>query len=84
MSAAHRAQGYATLVDPATPVAQEWDTITCWHCQRIVFLKKDPGAWCMRCMRAICVTCDNGACVPFEKRLERQEQRGRMLRQMGF
>ena len=34
-------QGYAIIVDPDAPT-REFDTITCCHCQRIVFLK--PGA----------------------------------------
>lgn len=38
----YRAQGYAIIVDPDAPV-REFDTITCAHCQRIVFLKPGPG-----------------------------------------
>lgn len=37
--AEHR--GYATIVDPDIPLV-ECDTVTCGHCQRIIFLK--PGA----------------------------------------
>lgn len=37
-----RSQGYAIIVDPDAPV-REFDTITCAHCQRIVFLKPGPA-----------------------------------------
>lgn len=36
-----RSQGYAIITDPNAPT-REFDTITCAHCQRIVFIK--PGA----------------------------------------
>lgn len=33
-------QGYATIVDPDAPIVER-DTITCGHCQRVIFVK--PG-----------------------------------------
>ena len=79
MTAAHRVQGYAVIYDPSAPT-QEWDTITCCHCQKIVLIKKEPFAWCMRCMKAQCAACEKRECVPFEKKLEAAEARGRLLR----
>lgn len=35
-----RAGGYATVSDPDRPLL-EWDTITCGHCARVIFVK--PG-----------------------------------------
>lgn len=34
-------QGYAIITDPDAPT-REYDTVTCCHCQRIVFLKPGP------------------------------------------
>lgn len=67
--------GYAIVTDPSAP-DQEFDTITCAHDQRVVFLKRDPGGWCLKCMKAICGPCaDRGVCTPFEKALEAFEKR---------
>jgi hypothetical protein len=82
-----RPQGYAIIVSPDAPV-KEFDTITCAHCQRIVFLRptpdgklQDQGGFCRVCMRAVCGPCaDLGACTPFEKKLEEQERAGRERR----
>lgn len=38
-----RSQGTAIIVDPDAPT-KEFDTITCNHCQRIVFLRPGPIA----------------------------------------
>lgn len=63
----------------------EIDTITCGHCNRIVHIppKKDAadiGGLCKMCMQMICPTCvDKGVCVPFEKKLEAQEAKQRLL-----
>jgi hypothetical protein len=46
--------------------------------------KEEPGAFCRRCMRPVCLTCHaKGRCVPFEKMIDRLEARGRMLRAAG-
>jgi hypothetical protein len=34
-------RGYALVVEPGVPT-REWDTVTCSHCQRVVFTK--PGS----------------------------------------
>lgn len=82
---ANRPQGYATIVGPDAPI-KEWDTITCKHCQRVVFVRKDPGGFCRCCMAPVCGPCaDNGSCAPFEKRLEEFERaaiRGRILTEL--
>ena len=38
-----RPGGYAQIVDPDRPLFER-DTITCGHCQRIVFIKPGSGA----------------------------------------
>lgn len=65
--------GYATIVDPTSSRTVEMDTITCAHCQRLVFLhdttgrrkraedvnagKHDPGGFCRCCKSNICGPC---------------------------
>jgi len=39
-----RASGYAVVLDPDAP-AWEHDTVTCGHCQRVIFTV--PGTWSM-------------------------------------
>lgn len=82
-----RPGGYAIIVDPALSKPIEQDTFTCCHCNRIVFLKASPnvpkpdiGGFCRLCMKNTCGPCaDKGTCEPFEKKLERMEQRARLL-----
>lgn len=99
---AHQVSGYATVVDPDAPLLER-DTITCVHCQRVIFVKpgsattvylifdrvawrwtEEPGAWCARCQRAICLPClDHGRCLPWERQLEISEARDRLRRAVG-
>lgn len=84
-----KAQGYAVLFGP-NDSTRECDTFTCAHCQFVVFVKPkcDPseaGGFCRLCFKHICGPCaDKGACDPFEKKLERMEARGRLMRQIGI
>jgi hypothetical protein len=51
----------------------ERDTITCAHCNTVVFLKRDMSnaGFCVKCMKHLCGACaDTGECLPFEKQLE--------------
>lgn len=95
--------GYATITSPTPSVANtdglqrhvicegvnEFDTMTCGHCGRIVHIKarqrpEDIGGFCRACMRAICPTCvSHGGCAPLEKKLEAAENRERVLRSYG-
>ena len=78
-------QGYAITVEPGKKDVEE-DTITCCHCNKVVFLKprQDPtevGGFCRLCMMHTCSECaDNGTCTPFEKRLEAMEAKDRLRR----
>lgn len=84
-----RAQGYAMIVGPERTA--EADTITCAHCQRVVFLhnqdgtkKADVAVRCGMCDRLMCVPCaEKARCEPFEKKLEAIERRGRLIAAMG-
>jgi hypothetical protein len=90
-----RENGYATLVDPDRNGgrAMEASTVSCCHCQAVVFLhdlatgkrnESDIGGFCFRCMKPTCGPCaDRGVCDPFEKQIERAEARGRMLAAIG-
>ncbi len=84
--------GYAISVGPDS--THEMDTITCCHCQTIVFLKPqqtgaDAGGFCRMCMKPICGPCaDLGTCTPFEKKLEAIERADRLhqtvAKEMGW
>lgn len=61
----------------------ERDSITCVHCNSVVFLEplkpaEDYTGWCMHCMRFICLRCAaTGECAPFERTIERMEKANR-------
>ena len=85
--------GYLHVFTPET-TTEEHDTFTCHHCNAVVVCDAPPappkGGFCLQCMSKICDKCEarpwaaeNGKCVPFEKRLEQIEQRGRMLAAIG-
>jgi hypothetical protein len=66
----------------------EHDTVTCYHCQKIIILRVGQipeGGWCMSCSKMICNLCvDKGICTPWEKQMEKMEARQRMLNSMGL
>ena len=68
----------------------EFDTMACGHCNRIIHVQarnhpEDIGGLCKQCMSPICPGCvDRGNCDPFEKKLERWEERERTLRSYGI
>lgn len=92
--------GYLLVLDPDGPT-QEWDTVKCVHCQRIVIVK--PGSWgqvylipqtdgsfreeaaafCRQCNGPICLPCDTGTCLHWERRMEQEEARWRLAAAMG-
>lgn len=62
---------------------------TCAHCQHITEFPSlkamtDHVDVCRSCMRLICLRCVGKPCRPWEREMERQEARGRMLRDMGL
>lgn len=75
-----RAQGSAVWTDREGREARASDTITCAHCNRVVFTHDpmerriaddDLGGFCLKCMKQTCGPCaDVGECTPIEKRLE--------------
>lgn len=62
------------------------ETLTCAHCQR-VYPKpgpSDPVGFCHQCFSPVCLGCGKiDKCDPFEKKLERLEQRARLLKAVG-
>lgn len=67
-------------------VAQETDTFTCGHCNKVVFVptRADPaniGGMCKQCMSLVCPICVNvGNCTPLEKKIQEMERRAATLR----
>jgi len=80
--------GYLQIFSPEGAV-EEYDTMTCGHCNRIVKIKhkcdpSDLGGLCKLCMKMICPDCVNtGECEPFEEKLKRMEARADALRSYG-
>lgn len=60
----------------------EASTVTCCHCNRVVFLEplkpvEDFTGWCMSCFKFVCLACAaKGTCEPLERKLAQME-RGR-------
>jgi hypothetical protein len=47
--------------------------------------REEPGAFCRRCMRPVCLACHaHGGCRTWEKLLERSERRHAFLRSVGL
>lgn len=88
-SSSRRPQGYAVIVDPDRPT-RESDTGTCAHCTAVFFYAPDmngttSGAFCLHCMRPVCLRCDTiGSCTPFERALERMERGASFARALGL
>lgn len=64
-------------------------TITCCHCNNVTIIQQgakaeDCGGFCLRCMQPTCKGCADKGCTPFERELERQEARGRLLARLGL
>jgi hypothetical protein len=80
------ATGYGTWTGPG--VNDEADSFTCVHCNSVVFVKPfqsaaDAGGWCMNCAKPICMACaDQGQCTPFLRKIEQEEARDRLHRQI--
>lgn len=82
------AGGYAVWTYDITGGNKERDTFTCVHCNSIVFVEPfqaaaDSGGWCMSCAKPICKNCAaDGQCEPFLRRIEQEEARDRLHRQI--
>lgn len=63
-------------------------TYTCCHCNSIFVVPEDATemGFCQRCHARECLGCGhrlNGRCLPFERQIERQERRARLLVAVG-
>lgn len=84
-------RGYAVMNDPALARPVERDTVTCNHCQRVVFVHDKAGralhgvlVHCHQCDANVCVPCaERARCAPFDKRLEQIEARSRLRAKIG-
>lgn len=62
------------------------EMLTCAHCQRIYAKPgpKDDVGFCHMCFAPVCLDCGKlDRCDPFERKLERMEQRSRLLKSVG-
>ena len=83
------AGGYRIITEPGKADIEN-DTFTCAHCNGIVLVPAGTasitvGSTCLACMKHICEACTvqmdrTLKCVPFEKRLERIENKARLAR----
>lgn len=66
--------------------AKERDTFTCGHCNCIVIIEPNQltfKEFCTGCMKPICDECGRIiGCLPFEKKIERLEQRSYQWQQV--
>lgn len=74
--------GLLSIMGPGLARPVTIDTITCWHCNRVVMMNGPDGrkvheatAWCLCCNEAICRACGDKPCTPFEKQCEQIERR---------
>lgn len=78
-----------TVVD-ADGRCHSQDGFLCGHCQKAVTVKPFENAatangFCSTCMSVICRQCAaRGGCWPWEKAMEKEEARQRMLRTCGL
>ena len=59
------------------------ETLTCAHCQKVFKkpMQDEPTGFCHMCFKQVCLECGKSdKCDPFEKKLERMEQRSRLLK----
>lgn len=75
-------RGYLLVTNKDSDRRYERDTFTCFHCQQIVEVKPftdgtENGGYCSMCGKLICQRCLNGACTPFEARLDQKLWRRR-------
>ncbi len=91
ISPAYKGKGGQTgaldIYDPERP--RSYDSFTCFHCSRVVFVKHraDPselGGMCKVCDKLICPQCNaKGGCTPWEKQMEAMEAKDRFRRAMA-
>ena len=75
-----RPHGYVTIVDPDG--MREFDSLRCCHCQKMWLVKPGSGnrrGWCSLCGDVTCGAPACQPCVPFEKQLDMQERREKLM-----
>ncbi len=73
--------------DGTTHRAQEFDTVSCKHCQAVIRLVKRQrqGAWCCLCNGPVCNTnrCAS-RCVPFFMKIDKWQRGEALSRAVGL
>jgi hypothetical protein len=76
-----RALGFCEEIGPDG--RREWETFTCCHCSAIVDVPPPTApevGFCRLCFSRECLDCARkDKCIPFERKLEAMEARGRLL-----
>ena len=78
-----RQDGYLIITGPEGTL--ERDTLQCVHCNKHWIVQPGSGkirGWCTLCMGTTCGGSACAVCIPFEKKLEAQERRERLLLSM--
>lgn len=80
-----RSGGYAIAQNIDGSVS-EADSFTCAHCNSVTLVHAgqraaDLGGFCRLCSKLICSRCAGGDCIPFEKKLQKLEERARQQRE---
>lgn len=79
--------GYLMKSNNGKGSLQEWDTVSCKHCQAVIKVVKGQkqGAWCNPCFGPVCDTpaCAT-RCVPFFKKIEEKQRRQALFDSMGI
>ena len=65
--------------------SEEVDSLTCYHCGRVVWMKPFQdgaamGGHCSCCDHYICLQCVGKGCTPLQKRLDQEERRAEYAR----
>lgn len=86
MPARTRALGFIEITGPEG--RREIETFTCCHCNGVADVPPPTATevgFCSLCQARECLPCARkNKCVPFEKKLEAMEARGRLRASMGI
>ncbi len=78
---------YSILTGPDDAVLEEFDLAQCCHCGLHFRIRPGSGmtrGWCTMCGQITCGSIRCQSCEPFEKKLQREWARARLLQALGL